>query len=229
MNGRIIAGISLILISIAYIMGELGVFDFWKVLWNFSPSILILIGIIHLVNMRNSLLNSLALIIFGVILQAAMIDLLPLSLWSAILASALIIIGLSMLINDRNRNKNSDDRPYSDGNSTHIISIFSLFSGAKRVVSSKDFAGGNVSTLFGGAEVDLRDAELHEDRAFIEVSCMFGGCELRVPENWEIELNGIPILGGASDKTRPVISGDLPRPKLSVRYFVIFGGFEIKN
>src|SRR6185436_11750814 len=60
------------------------------------------------------------------------------------------------------------------------------------------FRGGSVTTMFGGGEVDLRDATLDPAGATLHVSTLFGGGSLVVPEGWNVEtsLSGI---GGVGD------------------------------
>jgi hypothetical protein len=56
---------------------------------------------------------------------------------------------------------------------------------------------------------------------------MWGGIEIKVPENWSVSGRVTPILGGYEDKTRRVADGTNQR--LLVRGLVIMGGVEIKN
>ena len=39
--------------------------------------------------------------------------------------------------------------------------------------------------IFGGSSIDLRDCQ-PVDQAKIEILTLFGGCEILVPENWNI-------------------------------------------
>jgi len=56
---------------------------------------------------------------------------------------------------------------------------------------------------------------------------MWGGIEIRVPENWTVSGRVTPILGGYEDKTRPPQGATTHR--LVVRGFAIMSGIEIKN
>ncbi len=56
---------------------------------------------------------------------------------------------------------------------------------------------------------------------------MWGGIELRVPEDWTVELRGTPLLAGFVDKTR---QPSVPTEKrLVIRGVALMGGVEIKN
>ena len=80
-----------------------------------------------------------------------------------------------------------------------MIDVSTTFSGANRVVTSQAFRGGAVSATFGGAEIDLRQAQLHENGADMNVSATFGGVTLHVPRTWVIHQNGSAIMSGVED------------------------------
>ncbi len=124
--------------------------------------------------------------------------------------------------------------PFSDtpplpgrGSSIHR---FVAFGGIELVSDVKDFVGGEIMATFGGAEVDLRQADIAGDTAVLNISAMFGGIELKVPDNWSVSFHGLPIFGGYVDKTRhPREDGPAKPKRLVVRGFAMFGGVEIKN
>jgi hypothetical protein len=77
----------------------------------------------------------------------------------------------------------------------------------------------------------LRDANI-DDEAVLEIICVFGGVELRVPETWAVHSRSLPVFGGFEDKTRQTrvdASAGAKRKTLIVTGVVIFGGLEISN
>ena len=73
----------------------------------------------------------------------------------------------------------------------------------------------------------MREALLGaEGAAQIEVFSLMGGNHIIVPPNWTVILHVTPIMGGAEDKTRPVMGGN---QHLYVRGMVLMGGLEISN
>ncbi|HUK13223.1 MAG TPA: DUF5668 domain-containing protein [Thermoanaerobaculaceae bacterium] len=107
------------------------------------------------------------------------------------------------------------------------VSAFALLGAVRRRSIGQDFRGGDLTAIMGGCELDLRGASIMSGDAVIDTFAMWGGIEIRVPEDWTVVVQGTPILGGFEDKTRHV-AGD-PRKVLVVRGAAVMGGVEIKN
>jgi predicted membrane protein len=78
----------------------------------------------------------------------------------------------------------------------------------------------------GGCEIDLRQAQINGEAA-IDVFAMWGGIEIRVPEDWTVISRVTPLMGGFEDKTRPLQGAGTHR--LVVRGFILMAGVEVKN
>jgi predicted membrane protein len=103
-----------------------------------------------------------------------------------------------------------------------------IFSGAKRVVLSKNFKGGDLVNVFGGCEIDLMQADMTSP-AVVDVTAIFGGATLVVPSNWAIKSEAVTIFGGISDKRRFTGVSAEPTKTLVLKGTMIFGGLEIKS
>ncbi len=114
------------------------------------------------------------------------------------------------------------DKGLSDDSTLNLTAIMGGF---ERRNNSRDFRGGKITAIMGGCELDLRQADIRE-AAVLEVFAIWGGISLKVPETWTVQLEGMPIMGGFSDETRP-IHGSTKR--LVIRGSVVMGGVEIKN
>lgn len=107
------------------------------------------------------------------------------------------------------------------------INAIAVLGSAKRSCNSSDFRGGDLFAFLGGCEIDLREARITHSPAVIDAFAWWGGIDIRVPEDWSVQLQGIPLLGGYDDNTRPpkVSTGQV----LVIKGVAVMGGVEIKN
>ena len=94
-----------------------------------------------------------------------------------------------------------------------------------RRTTSQRFAGGSLTAIMGGIDVDLREADI-VGGADLSVFTVWGGVEIKVPSTWRVQVNGLQLLGGWTDKTSPPL--DPAAPVLRVHVTAIMGGVEIK-
>jgi len=59
------------------------------------------------------------------------------------------------------------------------------------------------------------------------VTAILGGVDIRVPNDWEVVVDGSAFLGGVEDKHRPTPSAE-KRPTLHIKATAILGGIDIK-
>lgn len=112
------------------------------------------------------------------------------------------------------------------------LNDFIIFGGTERRATSQNLRGGDLTALFGGLDLDLRDATLAPEGATFDVFVMFGGMDLRVPEGWDVIPEASVVFGGLEDKTRsdrPGTGTGEPRPRLIIRGFVLFGGLDVTH
>jgi hypothetical protein len=92
---------------------------------------------------------------------------------------------------------------------------------------SRNFKGGRAMAVMGGCEIDLRRAAIADGReAVVDVFVMWGGIEIKVPEDWEVVNHGSAFLGAFENKTRPLPGASR---RLIVTGTAIMGGVEVKN
>jgi hypothetical protein len=107
------------------------------------------------------------------------------------------------------------------------IDLVASFAPLEFKSTANAFRGGRVETWFGGGVVDLRDATLDPMGATVEVNALFGGGNLIVPEEWNVEtsVTGIGGVGDGRPKHEPVPDA----PTLRVEGLVLFGGWGITS
>jgi predicted membrane protein len=150
--------------------------------------------------------------------------------WSRLWPVVIILVGGSMIWNSINGQRRRRDRP---GDTAATMNAYAVFSGIERRITAKDFRFGRVSAVFGGVELDFRDADIEGDTAELEVNAIFGGAEIRVPDNWRVESQSQVVFGGLSDSTRtaklPTDAATTGYKTLIISGTVTFGGVEVKN
>ncbi|MEQ9287871.1 MAG: DUF5668 domain-containing protein [Cyclobacteriaceae bacterium] len=139
----------------------------------------------------------------------------------------LIAIGVSILMKRRHEGYQSQRAGTTDD---EYIDEVSILGGSEKTITSRNFKGGKITSLFGGSKINFLNAELSPDENILDVFCMFGGSTLIVPSDWTIIMDSFIIFGGYSDK-RPFTSNVSPNPDkvLRIKGFVMFGGGEIKS
>jgi hypothetical protein len=85
-----------------------------------------------------------------------------------------------------------------------------------------------VVCVMGGAELDLRHAELEDLDSTITVVAVMGGAEITVPEGVDVDVGGFAFMGGKEfrpGKTVPPPSA----PSVRIRAYAFMGGIEVKT
>jgi hypothetical protein len=132
-------------------------------------------------------------------------------------------------LDDPNEEGTSSSFGYSTSSDNDYLDEIAIFGGGEKIVTSDSFKGGKITTIFGGTDIILLRSRLAPGRHEIEVFCLFGGWTLRVPPNWTVKSEVVPIFGGVSDKRYidGAVAVDSTR-QLVIKGFVMFGGGEIK-
>lgn len=192
------------------------------------PMILIILGLFFFFSRENRttglvlfLIGAvfLAQIIFGVALGTVIQYAVPI---------VLVVVGLLLLLPGGYLKKKRHHKVETKDNYLNAVHIFS---GGSNVVESEQFNGGEVTCIFGGADVFFRNTELAPGDNVLTVSCIFGGCEIHVPADWTVKTETAIIFSGVDDKRHksdPYLKTD-PEKVLYVRGSLIFSGLEIKK
>ena len=79
----------------------------------------------------------------------------------------------------------------------------------------------------GGGELDLREARFAEREVTIRVYAFMGGVQIIVPDDAEVHVNGLGIMGGFDDKAT---GGGAPgAPRIIVKGVAVWGGASIER
>ena len=196
-------------------------------LWRFWPLIPMAVGAAHLADPGRRQWGAIVFLV-GALFLLDSLSIMHFH-WSELWPVVIIGVGGMMIWNSVEGQRRRGDVP----DSASTMNAHAIFSGVERRVTAKDFRFGRISAVFGGAELDFHDAEIDGDTGELEINAIFGGVELRVPENWHVEARNQTAFGGYSDKTRNANRADATAiagaKTLIISGTVMFGGVEIKN
>jgi len=141
--------------------------------------------------------------------------------------SIFIIIGV-IFIFSRRKGWNSVSTAPQVGDD--YIDYIHIFSGGERQIVSDNFRGGKVTAVFGGSEIDLTRATLAPGVSELEIACVFGGTTIIVPDDWNVKIEVVPVLGGFGDQRKLIPGRSIDTSKqLIIKGAVVFGGGEVKS
>jgi hypothetical protein len=83
-----------------------------------------------------------------------------------------------------------------------------------------------VVAIMGGVDLDYSQAQIPPGISNIDIFALMGGVNIFVPEGVNVEVTGIPIMGGIDN--RAASSGKLGAPTIKVNAITLMGGLDIK-
>jgi hypothetical protein len=238
-SGRAVPAVVLIVIGTLFLLGNMHIlpnlnwFDFW-------PVILIVIGLMKLLEAprKGSYVWGAILFGLGAVLLADNLNLLPFSPWD-LWPLLLIALGAGLLFERLPWGGRPDWRSRLGAHASccsgprvsaaGALNLSAIFSGGKRKFDGQEFRGGTITAVFGGFDLDFRKAGIAGDSAVLQVDAIFGGCEIKVPESWDVQMQDTAIFGGFSDETRHPPAGAPGTKRFFVKGAAVFGGVVVKN
>ena len=190
-------------------------FDGWWTIFIIVPSI------IGLVSDGPRFWNIAGLIIGGLLLGAAQGLFFGIPVWRLIFPIILVAGGLSIIF----RRRFAIPKTVATGGSDRWYNLVAIFGGQEQRVVREVFEGAEMTAVFGGVELDIREAIIEHD-VKVSMTCVFGGAELFVPPNVKVKVSNIPVFGGVSNKAIQSPAEDAPT--VYVEAVTVFGGSEIK-
>jgi predicted membrane protein len=219
-RGPVIGGVVFIVVGLVLMLEKMGIVPHGFGL-HFWPCIFIVIGILKIAYAGGRPTGA-ALIAVGIFLQLHELGIIRMSFWD-LWPVFIIIAGGAMLWQ-------ALAGPEAAVSTNPQFDSLYVFGGGERYVNTKNFKGGKLFAVFGGYKVDLSHADIEGDQAVLDASAVFGGGEIRVPDNWHVSLQGAGIFGAYEDKTRHYQPDPTkPTKTLIVKGVAMFGGIEVKN
>lgn len=214
--GRLFFGTVIVAVGTLFLLDATDVLDAGSIISDWWPSLIILAGVISLIANPGHWLVAGVLVVVGVTFLLTTLDIAEIG---AIVWPLVIIVVGVVVIFGRGLGSKTE--------AGDTVRSFNVFSGSEIASHSDQFQGGSISAVFGGAELDLRDATPAPGAA-LDVFTAFGGIEIHVPQGWQVDVKGLPIFGGFDNITAKEQIGP-GAPLLTINATAMFGGIEINH
>jgi hypothetical protein len=107
------------------------------------------------------------------------------------------------------------------------VGVFGVMGRHEQYSNASAFRGGDMTCVMGHCQLDLREATIAPGQeAAIDVFTVMGGARIRVPAEWDVDVQTVPIAGAVKDR-RPGVR-EPGGPRLVIRGFIMMGGLSIK-
>jgi hypothetical protein len=81
--------------------------------------------------------------------------------------------------------------------------------------------------LMGGGDIDLREARLVDGEITIWAFALMGGINIIVPEEAEVRVNGVGIMGGFDHRASG--EGQVDGPRITINGLAFWGGVDVRR
>lgn len=114
-----------------------------------------------------------------------------------------------------------------NGSHTEVDRMVAVFGGVERRGRWRVRARSQATAVFGGVDLDLREADFDAPVIELSVQVCFGGVDLKVPAGINVRNETVNIFGGTDVKNlgEPVEGA----PTLVIKGTVFFGGVDVKG
>lgn len=239
-SGRVWSGFIIVIIGFAFLLNNMGLnIPRWIFSWS---NFLIALGVFIGVRRNFKGIGWLILILIGAYNTLGNIPGLDLDLSKYALGIGLVIVGGFLIFRPKDtlafrkkrKDENKTDFDFDEAtdkktvNNNDVIDVMAVFGGSNQTVYSKNFQGGDITAVFGGADIVMTQADFPETVS-LDVTAVFGGIKLIVPQNWAIKSNVTALFGSVEDKRSHVMPVAEMKKTLILDGTALFGGIEIKS
>ena len=219
-GSRLTTGAVIVLIGLVLLLDTTGVLPIGP-LSRWIPGLFVLLGVWVLVKSGyRSVAGPLFVIVLAGLFQLQALGLLPDGSVGRWWPLAVVAFGTGFLVNRRQHRT-----PLTTN--TDAADVVSVFGDARRHLTTQSFTGGNVVTVIGDADVDLRDAAVASKPATLDLVVVIGDCEVRVPEDWTVRLDTVTVLGEVVDRRPRGPAAETP--DLVLTGLVVLGDVTVRD
>ena len=209
---NLIWGVVFIIIGLIIGLKVLGIinidifFDGWWSLFIIIPSTISIVK-----NIRD--IGAYIWLVIGVALLLSAQEILDMEIVGKLIFPAVLVaIGIGMIFKDSKLEKEKENEEY-----------YATFSGEKLNFEGDTFNGASLNAIFGGIDLNLKKADI-KNETNINTTSVFGGINIFVPDNVNVEIKSTSLFGGVTNK----VENKENQPTIKIRAFCLFGGVEVK-
>lgn len=218
---KIFLGISILILGVLVLFDNMELFNLSLSLRKLWPIFLILIGIGEIFDAKKLNITSAIILVIGIYFLLYNYSIIELSFYKVVVPLILIMVGLALIF---------PVKPYKSivKNTKSDLNITSIFADVSSNDDLKDFEKATVTSIFGGATLDLRDVKPKNNKCVCISTVIFGGFDVILSDEWSINTDGLTCLFGGVEGKRRKKKDEKSKYTLYLTGTVIFGGIDIK-
>jgi len=222
-SAQLLVGCIVIVLGVLFTLDNLNILQSGSVL-RWWPLALVLVGGSRLAGLggRQQTVSGAVMAGIGMRLLLSNLHVIRFGIWD-LWPLVLVAGGASLVARGMQGRRQTSGSPLD---SDDRVQAFVIMGGVVRKMNSGHFVGGEATAFMGGVELDLRGARAATDTLVLDVLVWWGGVELKVPPDWKVTSEVVPIMAGIEDKTKVQLDA---KTHLIVRGLVVMGGIEVGN
>lgn len=222
---NVLWGIVLVVLGVIFGLNALGITEidlFFSGWWTLFIIVPCAVGVFSSSEKGGNLIG----LVFGIVLLLACQGFFRFEvLWKLLVPVIIVLIGLRLIFKDVFNRKAMQIIDKIGKKGSCEKEFCATFSGQNLNFAGERFESAELTAVFGGIKCDLRDAVLAND-AVLNISAIFGGVTVYVPDDVNVKIISNSIFGGISDE-RKFRKND-NAVTLYINGSCIFGGADIK-
>ncbi len=218
----LLVGVALILLGVGFAGNNFN-------LWVFDPlfsgwwTLFIIVPCLIRIFEQGFDTGSIIGLLIGIALLLMAQDVINYTLISKLIFPALLVlIGIRLLFSKNHHNIRAKlEKVETSGQKNYNAT----FSGLEANFNGEEFNGAVINAIFGGVKLDLRGAKISSD-VVIDCTAVFGGIDIFMPPNVNVQHTGTSIFGGVSNHTNNAQGQN--SFTIYIKNTCMFGGVEIR-